>query len=915
VRTTVTTVSGDYLLPQLPPGEYLISFNQEGFRTIEQRIKVSAAQIVLLDAEMVSAAVSGEITVNARYETVSSTTAAATTFESGFVDKLPMPRTYDATVLLAPGTNIGMDGNISISGGLVSENLFLINGVSAMDNTRGFVHDFYIEDAIDETTIQTSAISSEYGRFAGGIVNMITKAGGNEFHGSYRLSLTNDDWVAKTPVSPSRQDEIGAIHELTIGGPIWKDRIWFFLAGRADPGKEQSSQTARTNIPYSSSYTEDRWEAKATISPHQGHRITASYIDWLTESTFLENNAPSVDLASLDEFRAQEGSLAAIHYAGIITDSFFLEGQYSEKKYAFLSRGREGFTGEMIRGTPWNDLGLSPPAYANMAAWDGDRTTDERNNSDLLLKGSVFLSGKRTGSHEIVFGYDRFDDVRKSNNYQSPTDFVAGSLVPGIIDGQNYFPRVAPGAAVVAWFPIRYVSLGTSFTTDSLFANDTWRVTDRLTLSLGLRYDKNDGQNADGATVADDDRLSPRIGATYDVKGNGRLLLHGGFGRYVAAISNKVANSTASGGGPAEYWYLYFGDPINLGPPPYLSTQQVIEQMFAWFEAQGGTDATHLLFGSPTIPGLTRGIPNGLKSPYTDEMTIGFTMRFGGEGSIRADYVHREAHDFYAQKIDMSTGQVVDEFGTALDFGEIVNDDSLLERTYDGLHTQVAYRISDRLTLGGTWTWSHLRGNWEGEDPYRGPRSSEVLSYPEYKDPVWNAPRGDLFGDRRHKVRAWVLWNALTTRRHNLIVSSLLSYSTGTPYYAAAEIVVGDFVENPGYAHPVTSQIYFFSDRDAYRTDDITSIDLALNYAFNFPAFGTELAVFVQPEVRNLLNSRGAVRHDSTIAVNPAAVFNPWTETPVEGVHFERGANFGEPVMESDYQLPREFRISLGLRF
>jgi hypothetical protein len=913
---TSSSATGDYLLLHLPPGNYTISFSDEGYRILEQRVKVSAAQTIFLDAEMVPTTVTGEITVTDSYETVSATTAAATTFEAPIIDKLPMPRTYDATVLLAPGTNTGMGGYITISGSLASENLFLINGVTAMDNYRGYVLPFYIEDAIDETTIQSSAISAEYGRFAGGVVNMVTKAGSNEFHGSYRLSLTNDAWVSETPISPERDNEIGGRHELTFGGPLWRDRVWFFLAGRFDPGNDESAQTVLTNIPYTTSYSEQRWEAKLTVSPHRGHRVTLSYLDWHDEAINTETNFGALDLDSLDDWSGHDGSLAALHYTGVLADRFFIEGQYSEKRYEPYSAGREGFSGDRIAGTQWVDFSSGSPLFGNMAAWDGDRYTDERNNTDLLLKGSVFFSGKRAGAHELVFGFDRFDDIREANAYQTPSDFQAVSPFPGIVDGQVYFPVVNPPFAFVSWIPIDQASLGTSFTTDSLFVNDTWRVNRRLTLNLGLRYDKNDGQNSDGDTVADDDRLSPRIGATFDLRGDGRFLLHGSIGRYVTALSNPVADGTAAGGNPSQYFYVYLGEPFNVDGPPYLSTPEVIEQMMDWFDAQGGTGATHLLYGSPVIAGLTRGIPNGLKSPYTDELTVGLTIRFGSKGGLRTDFVHREAHDFYVQKVDTTTGQVTDDLGNAFDYGEYINDDSLLERTYDGLHTQIDYRPFDRLTLGGTWTWSRLRGNWEGENIAGGPfPPSNVRAYPEYKDPSWNAPGGDLFGDQRHKLRAWVLWDAVATPRHLLNVSGLLNFSTGTPYYAATGIDVSAYVENPGYANPATFQNYFFSPRDAYRTDDITSFDVALFYSFTFPALGADFSLFIQPEVRNLFNSNGAVRHDSTVVVNPAMPFNPWTEVPVEGVHYTLGDNFGEPVTESDYQRPREFLVSLGLRF
>jgi hypothetical protein len=912
-RSVLTTANGDYLIPLLPPGEYTVAFSLDGYRKIEQKIKVSAAQTIRLDAEMAPAELTGEVIITSRYETISSTNSAASTFEKDLVEQLAMPRTFDATVLLAPGTNTGMGGHLTISGSLASENQFMINGVSAMDNLFGFAHDFYIEDAIEETTVQSSGISAEYGRFAGGVVNMITRSGSNTLHGSYRLSLENDNWAARTPLTEAREDEIATIHEVTLGGPLWQDRIWFFLAGRADPGKDTSRRTFLTNVPFTSSYSEDRWEAKVTISPHASHRFTASYIEQASDWTNT-HRWPALDLESIDEYEGFNGDLGALHYSGVITDSLFVEAQYSAKASAMLSLGREGFSGDLIRGTLWLDVGLGW-SRANMPGFDGDRTKEDRDNTDLLVKGTVFLSNAKLGSHELVFGYDTFDDMRDSDLYQSPSDFAFGSFIPGIIDGQDYYPRAAPGATVLRWLPIELAGASSSLVTESLFLNDTWRVSDKLTLNLGLRYESNDGRNSDGAIVADDSRLSPRLGATFDPRGDGTLLFHGSFGRYVAALSNGVANDTAAGGFPAIYDYLYLGESINLGPPPYVSTRDVIEQLFTWFDAQGGTGASHLLLGSPDIPGLTRGIPRGLKSPYTDEITIGVTKRFGDSGTIRADYVRREAHDFYAEKVDLTTGQVTDEFGNALDFGEFVNEDSLLERVYDGLHTQVQYRFSGTVDVAGSWTWSHLRGNWEGENLANGPYQSEILSYPEYKDPSWYAPRGSLFGDQRHKLRAWVVCYPVSSPRHSLNVSALLSYATGRPYYAASEIAVGDYVENPGYANPYTLQTYFFSERDAYRTDDITSLDLALNYSFNFSALGADLEVFVQPEVRNLFNAQGAVDHDDTVIVNSAMPFDPWTEQPFEGRNYELGDDFGSPSNETDYQPPREFRVSLGVRF
>jgi len=110
---------------------------------------------------------------------------------------------------------------------------------------------------------------------------------------------------------------------------------------------------------------------------------------------------------------------------------------------------------------------------------------------------------------------------------------------------------------------------------------------------------------------------------------------------------------------------------------------------------------------------------------------------------------------------------------------------------------------------------------------------------------------------------------------------------------------------------------YYFSARGAYRMDSVWSTDLAINYSFLINVAGGQLELFVQPEVANLFNQSSATTVNTTV-LGPRQgmeAFNPFTETPVEGVNWETGDSFGEPQSANDYQLPRTFRISFGLRF
>src|SRR5262245_63066410 len=115
----------------------------------------------------------------------------------------------------------------------------MINGVDINDNLFGTANNLFIEDAIQETNILTGAISAEYGRFSGGVINMITKSGGNAFSGSFRENLQNNGkWLDETPFERQAGITTPSIwnknSEGTFGGPIAKARIWLFPSGRSE---------------------------------------------------------------------------------------------------------------------------------------------------------------------------------------------------------------------------------------------------------------------------------------------------------------------------------------------------------------------------------------------------------------------------------------------------------------------------------------------------------------------------------------------------------------------------------------------------------------------------------------------------------------------------------------------------------
>ena len=942
-RTAVTSTNGDFVFPNVPPGDYTVTFTMSGFQTLARTVKANSSQQAAVNVTMSLAAVAAEAVVVAQTEQISQTAQQATTYSTDLLAKLPTNRTIQSAVILSPGLNQNGPNGISIAGAQSTENLFTVNGVVITDNVRSTANNLFIEDAIQETTTITSSVSAEYGRFTGGVINTITKSGGNTFSGSLRTTLNNDAWNSTsayrtaTGVNPQKDTFVNSVvptYEATIGGPILKDKLWFFLAGRYfDTTGDRSTVTKFTNIPVTYGDEELRYEAKLTFSPFQSHTLTGSYIKNDRDQENYNYDVPADTNVFYNRQTPQE--IAVINYNGVLTDSLYVDGFYSKRKFTFENSG--SIYTDLIKGTPIKDQNLG--VVYNSPTFCGVCSPETRDNDDIVLKATYFLSTKSLGSHNIVLGYDDFGGQRKSNNYQSGSNFTLYTVSPSIVRGQDIYPVIDSGSYVVYW-PILQLSQGNDLRTRSVFLNDTWRLNDRFSFNLGVRYDKNDATDQGGNKTSDDSAFSPRLAATWDVKGDGKLRVAASYAKYVGALQDTQAGSGATmAGSPAIYYWYYEGPTINGNPAGTLtSPNAAVDQFFKWFQSRGcmpdptAASCTVPLGGPPSISGVNIQIKDTLKSPYTNEYVLGLSGTIGQKGSFRADFVRREYGNFYDLLKDTTTGKVASPVNAAqkYDLGLIVNSNDYT-REYTGLHTQFQYRFGNRINVGGNWTWSHLIGDLVGETSGSSVVRGGLHAYPEYFDRKWNAPVGSLGSDTRHRVRLYGNWDVPIPEGFGALNLGLIeSFDTGTPYGAVGTIRTGSYVTNPGYLTPPGSVSYYFTDRAAYRTDDIYRTDLSLTYSYRI---GGAVEIYVTPQVFNLFNQQNVTAVNTT--VNTAAqsstftAFNPFTTAaPIEcpqgttaaackamGANYQKSALFGSPTSSTGYQTPRYFQLTMGIRF
>jgi outer membrane receptor protein involved in Fe transport len=916
-RTAVTDNNGSYHFPALPPGEYTVKFEMDGMSTITRTARVGLARTERVDATMRMSSVAEAITVTASAPAVLETTEVQTNIEAELVENLPIARTLQGAVSLAPGVTATGPGNAAvIGGGYAYDSLYLINGAVANENIRGQTDNLFIEDAIQETSVITGSVSAEYGRFTGGVVSAITKSGGNEFSGSFRDSFTNPAWDKTTPAGEENQDStLNETYEATLGGRIIRDRLWFFLAGRQFEQDIPGFFTNSTMPRPTTIETDERYEIKLTGQITQNHSLVGSFLNYDVEQTphcafgCFEESTMDLDGRTLPR------EMTTAHYNGILNSNFLVEAGYSDRFLEF-----EGSGGNYLTQNP-NDphdvaLGTVGWDYADSgAAWGapvfcGVCDVENRSNEYWQAKATYYLSTGSMGTHNLVGGYENFSESRLANNYQSGSNYMiyAYGVVPEREADGTLRPVIVEGDEIV-YTPVPIESVGSDFVTDSLFFNDKWDFNDNWSFNLGVRYDRNDGKDSAGNPISDDSNISPRLGAIYDIRGDGKFRVNASYSKYVSRIQEGVGG----GGGGGNPWYVYYAyaGPQIGGVGTGMNSFDVLTELFTWFFAQGGLAASDLI-GHARVPGFNTRFEGDLLSPNVDEYTLGFGTQIGNRGSVRVDYINRDWNDFYVLATspnDQVESPIVEDSFLDVVTTRNANGADDLERTYDAIQLQASYRFTPRLNLGGNYTWSEAKGNTVGESTGLGPFADQIGSYVEYKNFERHNPSGFLPNDQTHKARLWISYDQPLGAFGALNFSVLERFDSGAPYSAVANVNPRAYVTNPGYASRPSGVAYYFSDRGEYRWDDVTATDVAINYALPISRF----QVFLQGELLNAFDEDAQVNGSTSVTVLQA--FNPFTDTPVEGTHWRKAGSFGQATQPAHYQLPLTYRFSAGIRF
>ena len=945
-RSTTTDSQGAYAFAALPPGDYMVKFELSNFATITRSTTVLLGLVVEQNVTMRPGAVTESVQVVAETPAPIATPVVGANFKHEEIEALATPRTIQGIAQLSPGVNENSPnaGQLIVNGAFAFDNVFMINGVDINDNLFAQPQNLFIEDAIDETQVLTSGISAEYGRFTGGVINAVTKSGGNTFSGSGRVNFLNPSWTTQTPFEKCvdksivtcsapipHLDVLSKTYEGVFGGPIARDRLWFFLSGRY--GKTSNQITLpQTGVGLTGVDTNKRGEIKLTGTAAQGHTIQGG---WVNDPRHRTNNSglQSFVIDPHSEVdRDNPNYYYYTNYKGVLTSSVLVEAQYSQRHFQFLNDG--GTSATSGPSVTQADLVQHSPFVATCfcVAYNAPyfSASDPENRNNRQLTGSVTKFWTMGGRHETKGGYEWFRSQRTGGNSQSPTSYVFGvdfqtdAAGKPVVDSTGRpIPVFVTGESFISYFP---AVIGAVMNVDnhSAYIQDHWAANNRWSFDLGARYEHVLAKSTGEIISVDNNRIVPRLATAYDVEGNGSHIVHVTYGQYSGRYNEAQIGANSPVGNPAEIDAIYRG-PAGQGygfAPGFNLANYPINAANA-----SVSDPTQNIKMDP-----------GIKSPLVHEFTASYGATIArGRGFAEGTYVARVTHDLIEDYFTRATGTtdvIVNGISAGLFTNRVFKNASSNEdhRQYQALVFQSRYRVTNSWSINGHYTVElKNEGNYEGEGTNTPGSTSLLGDYPEAFSAARNYPDGNLQNFQRNRLRIWSIYNFGMGPVGDLSISGLWRYEGARVYTLAARnqtlsATQARILAAAGYPDAPQLQTVYFADRGSESFAGYGLVDASINY--NVPVFRS-LRPWIKLDIYNLFDNQKLIAWNTTITQNRATVDNLGL-----GTTFNKGSSFGKATGNTVTNLfssnaiqafplaftgapagGRTFRVAVGFRF
>jgi hypothetical protein len=877
-RSVVSDASGAFTFPLLQPGLYTVRVSLAGFQSFEAReTVVSADKTTSISSTLRLAAAAEAITVTGEAPMVDKTNTSATTnIQSELTQKLTVGRSYQSLLTFAPGvTSANASGNPNSHGALNTQNLYLFDGVDTTDVTTGTFGQNFNYEAIQEVAVSTSGISAEYGRAQGAIINVITKSGTNQFHGSFKALVSNDDWNAQNKGSNpqtgasferTKLDDVINTYAATGGGPLWTDRAWFFGAYEWQTSSTPPRQTLESQVfpdqsgqNYIQTTKTRLWDGKLSGQITPSHLLVAQFNSDPITGFVVDYWGASANIDALTLQGQNDcpglGCLMQLRWSGVFGSRVTAEAGWAQQNGNITVVPLQGF------GTPF--FSIADELYWNGATFDG-LVERPRTQGNVALSVYHELFGN---SAQFKGGVD-YQRLKSFSSFTYPTNqqYIVNEFNPNLgPDNQNF----AVGDEYwVFTDPEPSVSRGKIY---GFYGLEKFEV-GRLALNLGVRIDHQTGDSDIGNLVIDTTDAAPRLSAAWDVTGDGKTLVSAGYGRYYQFLVQNIVDSVFSG-----------------------VPQQFNKDIFVW-------DGSQFVFSeSIRAAAANQPVNEGLKPSYSDEFNIAFQRQIGSTMAVGIRGIYRKWNDITDDvKFFDAAGDVIQ---TPQNFS-----DQFVKRSYKGIELTFEKRFSSNWQTLVNYTLGRAYGN---QFPGTGGFNSYLFDFPEETCapagvapmPCPEAAGNNQYGvspfDRTSILNAFVAYT-WSTPFVNLTGAPSLLLQSGLPYQRQRTFGEPDGVR-PNY---------FYDKRGSSRLPTMYAVNFALEAMFKpfgtggFGLVGGPIELGLKGEVFNLTNQQNTFRTDR-IQLAPS-------EGEVGGLD---GAIFGAPTSRDANQAPRSYRFTAMLRF
>ena len=813
-RTVTVSADGSYRLSQLPIGDYTLKVARGG-QEVGEPIAVNVAlggtttvnlgdggQIVNLD----TIEVVGNRVVN-RVDVYSTESATNITREE--IARLPVDQGLGAVALLAPGvvSSGATFGGLTFGGASVAENATYINGLNVTDPylRQGFSTVPFA--FFQEVQVKTGGYSAEFGRSTGGVINAVTRSGGNEFQSGVEFTLEPASWAS------SREDhyhEDGTIDErdrtsrdaspffktnLWASGALVKDRLFFFAMYE---WRDANSTDIDTNEAWKTNSDNGFWGGKIDWRINDNHLLELLAFSDKADATTTAYDEYDWDSDTLGDssgsgISGSGGTNWSATYTGQFTENFSAKAMYGINKRSALSYSAlDGacsivtLSGDYVSafGRPGQTVGCHPTNGSVNSRFD------EREAARLDFEWLL-------GAHQLRFGFD-----------QEIMDSTSSRVYPG--DGTSYQAQAAtPGGelpnnalvpdGVTAIVDARHYITGAPVSTkaQAFYLEDNWSVTPDLLLSLGVRADKFHNTLASGTTFAKadfSDMFAPRVGFSWDIKGDGSTKLFGNAGRYYIPLTNKLTDYFG-GGTTDEHTYYVLNGWTEMTHPDTGETYLVpnLGPQIGPVNTEGN---------APAPDDVATAVARDLKQVFQDEYILGFQQAINQEWSygVNATYrkVTRSVEDVRINHVEgcpwysgdwpiINPGEVTTlwcpdteswvTFDSSQDGYQALGSGAIMgykkpRRTYKAVEFQLDRAWDDVWAFNFSYLWSKTEGNMEGPvNSDTGYADTNLVQH--YDHPAVNERYGVLFNDYRHQFKLrgsyklnemWSFGSTLTAR-------------------------------------------------------------------------------------------------------------------------------------------------------